>query len=111
MVLYYVRWTVNPDLVKGKGRLKSDEVLIAFNVLCNNITDAHNCFLWHFNNEYPWHRLDISVGDGELTLTRCKIDSRKFIAKYLLVEDMRIPLNVVNPKQTFLKYANQFSLR
>lgn len=106
MLVYHIRWTVDKDLVKGKGRTSHAEYLINLSVLCNNIKEAQACFLWYFRHEFPWHRLSLSPDDGELILKRAKIDSRGFFPNYLYMDNMKIPINLHDPSGSLVAYSN-----
>lgn len=108
MVIYTVKWVADKVLTKGKGRVKHEENIIIFSVICNNICQAQRCFLWHFNYVFDYSRLGLTPDDGELSLKRSIVDSRNFSARYLLLDDMDVPINLHNPKDSLLRYANKF---
>ena len=96
MLVYLVRWF--PDSSPGKGRIPSGS-LVGCTVLCRNSKDAISCFEWYFANEFDNpHGFDIT--DGTISLTKMKLDSRKFEVQYLQMDDIKKPLNLRNLKDS-----------
>lgn len=91
MVVYFVSWEVDKDLIKGTGKVPKDSYITFFSVLCRNSRDAVKCLEYHFANEFL-NPKDYSLEDGTTTLKRRKIDSRGFDCKYLLMDGMKEPL-------------------
>lgn len=108
MVLYSVLWTCDPELSKGKGRIKSDNHLFAFTVLCRNSRDAHACLDWYFRFKYD-NRNSLTLDDGVITLRRCTIDSRSFVANYLMMDGIKEPLSLSDLKDSLIKYRLSYA--
>lgn len=97
MLLYTVQWSADNDLTKGKGRVTSS--LIFFSVLCRNSKDALHCLAWHFNFKYN-NPKNLTLDDGEIRLTRAKIDSRGFNASYLYMDGIPSPIDLSDVKSS-----------
>lgn len=108
MVLYFVSWIPDPKLCKGKGRLSDDEYYIMFSVLCDSITTAQRCFLYHFKYEFKTTH-GLTVDDGELKLKRAVIDSRSFHPRYLMLKPMDIPISLIDPVSSLIRYSKKYS--
>ncbi|MBR6646852.1 MAG: hypothetical protein IKL09_04980 [Clostridia bacterium] len=89
MLVYFVKWTADAELCKGKGRIKHSEWIFAFTVLCRSSRDASSCLEYLFKLNYQGK---FSLCDGEITIRRQKIDSRGFDVQYLLMDGMKKPL-------------------
>lgn len=108
MVLYFVSWIPDPKLCKGKGRLSGDELYIMFSVLCDSISTAQRCFLYHFNYEFKTTH-GLTVDDGELKLKRAVIDSRSFHPRYLMLKAMDMPISLIDPVSSLIRYSKKYS--
>ena len=102
MLLYYVVWSSDNKLTKGKGKLTKDETFLRFTVLCNSSADAHRCLQWYFKNVYKSAH-NIVIEDGQIQLTRMTIDSRGFYPHYLLLDGMKEPIYLSNPSSNILR--------
>ena len=98
MLVYFVKWF--PDShAHGKGRIPSDEKLIGCTVLCRDSKDAISCFEWYFANVYKNTR-GYDITDGTISLTKIKLDSRKFDIQYLQMDGIKKPLCLHNVKDS-----------
>ena len=98
MVIYYVRWDIDPDLVRYPNRVK--QPFFAFSVMCRNIKDAAACAQWYFYNEYSNSlNQDFTYLDGSITFKRVKVDSRGFNPNYLYADDIKEPIYLANLKK------------
>ena len=104
MVIYHVTWSYSYDLAKGKGKIKKDEVLITFSVLCRNSADALHVLSWYFLHEFK-NTHSLTLDDGEISLKRSQVDSRNFNALYLFMDGIRMPLYLPDLKGSLLKYS------
>lgn len=89
MIVYSVTWIADSELTKGKGRIKNNEFIFSFTVLCRNSKDATACLEYLFDVNYNGK---FSLCDGVVTIRRYKIDSRNFTFQYLLMDGMKKPL-------------------
>ena len=89
MLIYSVDWIADPELTKGKGRIKDEDYRFFFTVLCRNSKDATSCLEYLFDLNY---RGKFSLCDGVVTIKRRKIDSRCFEVQYLQMDGMKKPL-------------------
>ena len=104
MVLYSVEWRHSKELAKGKGRATSNEVRFVFTVLCRNSSDAYRCFVYYFEHEFANSNVHhYTIDDGEIRMSRLQIDSRNFIAHYLLLDGMREPIYLTDPSSNILR--------
>lgn len=110
MVLYLVNWTAESELTQGKGKVKNREGVIGFTVLCRNCHDAVSCLYWYFDHEYK-NSNNLSVDDGVVRLTRCKIDSRGFTANYMMMDGIREPIELADLKSNILRIHKIFNIR
>lgn len=101
MLVYSVSWTAHEDLTNGKGRVKKNEFMFHFTVLCRNITDASLCLDYLFPRQYKG-KFDLC--DGEVSFKRYKIDSRNFTVQYLLMDGMTRPLYLHDCKSALSSY-------
>lgn len=109
MVLYSVCWSPDHELFKGKGRVPSSESKIFLHVLCRNSKDAILALEYHFRYHYKNSR-DLSLDDGEFTLSRSKIDSRGFVAHYLMMDGIKQPLNLIDLKSNTNRVHSIFGI-
>lgn len=91
MKLYCVTWTLNPALAKGKGRC--GDPVTGYTILSNNRDEALRCLRWHWHMHYP-HCKEFDIEDGDIKISRCKIDSRGFSPNYLLLDSMKVPIEL-----------------
>lgn len=105
MKLYSVVWMHNGDLSKGKGRCS--ELVTGYTVLCNNPHEALNCLPYHWRNHYK-DNANFDIEDGEVKITRCKIDSRSFNCNYLLLDKMPEPLELSSIDQSLFNYSKRY---
>ena len=107
MLVYFVSWTAEPELCKGKGRLNKNEYHFSFTVLCRNSSDAVKMLNWYFLNIFKnAHNLELS--DGVFTMKRSVVDSRNFNIQWLFMDDIRYPLSFSDLKQSLVRYTNSF---
>lgn len=109
MVLYSVTWSPVKELTKGKGRIPSSENLIFLHVLCRDSKDALQALEYHFRFHYN-NRRELTLDDGQFTLSRSKIDSRGFVAHYLLMDGMKQPLNLCDVKSNIHRISTIFGI-
>lgn len=107
MKLYSVIWMYDKDLSKGKGRCV--ECVTGFTVLCNNAQEALSCLPYHWHTYYK-SRDVFDIEDGEVKLTRCKIDSRNFNANYIFLDKMREPLELSSIDKSLFNYSRFFKI-
>lgn len=107
MLLYNVSWSLDDNLAKGRKKGEKIEFSLAFSVLCRNSHDALKCLDYHFRKRYGFHS-KITLDDGSVTLKRSTIDSRGFVATYLLMDDMREPFELSNMKSNCLRINDIF---
>lgn len=105
MLLYYVSWFLSRDLCKGKGRAKNSEEYIQLCVLCRSSRNALSCLHYYYDNVFP-HRSKFDFGDGEVTLKRMIIDSRGFHPHYLMTDELRQPIDLVDIRSNFSRWHN-----
>ena len=105
MVLYNVVWLYSNDLAKGKGRCT--DLVTGFTVLCRNSHDALNCLDYHFHHHYKSSNV-FDIEDGEVKLSRCKIDSRNFNANYLMMDGIKEPIELSDLKSSLLRLSRFF---
>lgn len=108
MLVYSVRWVVEPALTKGKGRITNKDWFFGFTVLCRNSKDASACLEYLFELNYKGK---FSLCDGVVTLTRQKIDSRNFDVQYLLMDGMKKPLYLSDCKASIDSYHSSLTQR
>lgn len=99
MLVYTVTWCHSPSLSKGKGRVRNNDSYFGFTVLCRNSRDAMSCLDWYFHNVYA-NPNGLDVSDGEVRLVRTSIDSRGFNVNYLLMDGIRMPVNMSDLKKS-----------
>lgn len=109
MVIYSVRWVLDTTLAKGKGRAKSGEFYTAFSVLCRSNKDAIRCLHYHFAKTYPSDAFKFSLDDGEVTLKRSIVDSRHFDFRYLMLEEMKEPIDMFNVSKSLLRLTKLYT--
>lgn len=102
MVLYYVNWSIDKSLTKGKGRATKKEDCFTFTVLCQSSQDAHRCLQWYFRHIYKTSH-SLNIDDGVIHMSRMTIDSRGFHPHYLLLEGMREPIYLPDPNSNILR--------
>lgn len=105
MKLYSVLWIHDKDLSKGKGRCH--DLVTSFTVICNNPTEALRCLNYHWFHHYKSNDV-FEIDDGEVQITRCKIDSRNFHANYLIMDKMPEPLELAHIDQSLMKYCRRY---
>ena len=111
MVLYFVKWTNESKLSKGKGRATKD-YMFGFTVLCRNSSDAMRCLDFYFHREFSRvNTHDFSLDDGVIQLQRMTIDSRNFTAQYLLLDGMHEPFYLSDPASNVLRANSIFGRR
>lgn len=104
MVLYNVTWSADNNLTKGKGRLHNGEHVFGFSVLCDSSSSAHRCLIWYFDHFFSKvNKHDLSLDDGVIRMNRITVDSRGFIAQFLLLYDMREPIYLSDPASNLLR--------
>ena len=109
MVLYKVEWIHSKELAKGKGKVSGNEVRFVFTVLCRNIYDAHRCLDYYFNFVFSRdNKHSLIIDDGEVRMSRMIIDSRNFIAHYLLLDGMREPIYLTDPGSNLMRASRIF---
>lgn len=109
MVVYDVSWFHKSALAKGKGRVKSSEMLFGFTVLCRSAHDALSCVPYHFYNKFK-HRDHVCLDDGEIILKRSIVDSRNFTINYLMMDNIREPIELSNLKDNCLRVHQIFGI-
>ena len=105
MKLYSVVWMHDSDLSKGKGRCK--ELVTGYTVLCNTKSEALRCLNWHWDNHYK-DSANFDPDDGNITITRCKIDSRDFHANYLLMDRMTEPIELGSIDSSLFRLSKRY---
>ena len=103
MVVYCVSWKRDDILAKGtsKGRPKDGSYFFTFTVLCNSSKEATACLEFLF----PLHfgsNCGFTIEDGVVSLSRIKLDSRKFFFTYIFMDSMKRPLDVSDLTSGFL---------
>lgn len=99
MVLYFVKWLHDSKLAKGKGRPTHKEFCLVVTVLCDKRSSALRAFEYWFDHEFRLsasNKHDFLIDDGEIHMSRSIIDSRGFIAHYLMTSEMREPIDLIN---------------
>lgn len=108
MVLYCVQWFHDRTLSRGKGRATNDKSFV-FTVLCESISDATRCLDYYFRFKYSEiNKHGYTLDDGEIKMHRMTIDSRKFVAHYLLLPGMQEPMDLVNVRSNLLRSHRLF---
>lgn len=109
MVLYKVEWIHSNILSKGKGRVTSKETYLVFTVLCRNSSDAHRCLIFYFDKIFRKdNKHNLTIDDGEIKLSRMTIDSRGFIAHYLMMDCMREPIYLTDMSSNIMRANHIF---
>lgn len=108
MILYSVIWTHNSDLAKGKGHCKNK--IVGCTCLCRYQSEALRCFIWHFEHRYT-ERKNFDIDDGEVKISRCKVDSRGFDAHYLMMDKMPEPLDLHSIDKSLYDYSRRYHSR
>lgn len=107
MLLYHVRWELDRELAKGKGRPTSKEVFFGFNAICRNQSDALRCLYYDFAKNYRTSH-DFSIDDGDIYISRCKVDSRGFDAKWLYMDGIKEPIYLHDLKSNAIRAMKIF---
>lgn len=108
MVLYFVQWTNDLKLSRGKGRATKD-YSFCFTVLCRNSSDAMRCLEYYFRHVFCEVNLHgFTLDDGLIHLQRMTIDSRNFTAHYLLLDGMREPIYLTDPASNVFRAGSIF---
>lgn len=95
------------DLAKCKGRKPS--LVTGFTVLCRNSHDALACLDYHFKHYYDSSDI-FDIEDGEVKLSRCKVDSRNFNANYLLMDGIKEPVELSDVKSSIIRLCSRYAL-
>lgn len=104
MVLYSVEWLHDNKLAKGKGRSNVKDYRCVCTVICRDSSDAMRCFIFHFINEFcSLNKHGFSIDDGEIKMKRMIVDSRNFNSMYLMLDGMKEPIYLCNPKRNVLR--------
>lgn len=104
MVVYSVRWTLDHELSKGKGRKNYKEASYYFSVLCRSSKDAVACLEYLFVHDFcDKYSSNLTIEDGSVSLTRVKVDSRNFNPTYLYCDGIRQPISLSNVKSSLDK--------
>lgn len=109
MIVYDVLWVRDQQLCKGKGRVKKDEIVINFSVLCRCSHDAMQCLEYVFREQYI-NNNGLTLADGVVTLKRATIDSRGFYPNYMLADGIREPIYLHNLKSNALRAHKIFGV-
>lgn len=111
MLLYSVTWRHSKILSKGKGRATSKETHICFNVVCRNNHDALRCLDYHFRFVFSKdNKHGLTLDDGSIELKRSVIDSRGFDARYLMLDGMKEPFNLIDVKSNYVRYNTLYNV-
>lgn len=108
-MVYDVLWVRDSVLAKGKGRVKKDEIVINFTVICGSSNDAIKCLEFVFREQYR-NNNGLSLSDGVITLKRSKVDSRGFYPNYMLMDGIREPIYLHNLKSNALRAQKIFGI-
>lgn len=110
MVLYLASWSFDKNTaIRGRvGRPKTNDYGINVLVLCRNSSDALRCLSYEFYSTIYREDSSLSFGDGEIKLSRRKIDSRGFVAQYLMMDGMKEPLFLSDMKSNILRFDKIF---
>ena len=106
MLLYSVIWSHNNDLATCKG--KRQNFTTCFTVLCRSSQDALKCLEYHFRNHFI-NSDSFSLDDGDITLSRSKIDSRNFNATYMMMDDIQEPIELSDLKSSLLRLSKYYT--
>lgn len=106
MLVYFVRWFVQSELSKGKGRAKFNDSEVSFTVLCRNNKDALTCLDYVFKQEMKGSVFTIE--DGEVRIIRTKLDSRCFTAQWLQMDGIAEPLSLSDLKSNQIRLSRIF---
>lgn len=107
MLLYYARWTFNPLNGSGKGnKIRKNDSTIDAVVLCSSSYNAHETLVYLFNRKFL--NTDIDFQDGDIFIERKKIDSRGFIANWLMLDEFKEPFNLCNVNSNLLRFHSIF---
>lgn len=104
MLLYFVQWSVDNKLTKGKGRTKNDDVNFMFTCLCRNSANALECAYHYFHHSFN-NTSNLTFDDGIINLKRCVVDSRGFSANFLMLDGMREPINLTDIKSSLIRLS------
>ena len=104
MVVYSVSWKRDDDLAKGtsKGRPLKKQYDLHFTVLCNNSKEAAACLEFIFPLHFGYH-CGFTIEDGVVSMSRTKLDSRKFFFGYIFMDSMKRPLDVSDLTSGYLE--------
>lgn len=108
MVMYLIHWERDPDFPRKDLTTKQKEKsFFVVTCLCRHIHNAVRCAEWYFDKVMG---LDgkLRFSDGQVKCTRCKIDSRHFDCTYLLLDGMKEPFDLIDPKSNFNQFRNIF---